>query len=87
MEPLSNGLVVRARQLAVRVLGSKGSRRQVRACPAAAPAEVANGARGAALDVLDAQRSYFDAQVELSNAISEEYLALIELYKTLGGGW
>ncbi len=39
------------------------------------------------LDVLDAQRSYFDAQVELSNAISEEYLALIELYKTLGGGW
>ena len=39
------------------------------------------------LDVLDAQRSYFDAQVELSNAITNEYLALIELYKALGGGW
>ena len=39
------------------------------------------------LDVLDAQRRYFDAQVELSNAISNEYIALIELYKALGGGW
>ena len=39
------------------------------------------------LDVLDAQRIYFDAQVELSNAVSNEYLALIDLYKALGGGW
>ena len=39
------------------------------------------------LDVLDAQRSYFDAQVELSNAVSQEFLALIDLYKALGGGW
>ena len=39
------------------------------------------------LDVLDAQRSYFDAQVELSNAIANEYIALTELYKALGGGW
>ena len=37
--------------------------------------------------VLDAQRSYFDAQVELSNAIANEYIALTELYKALGGGW
>lgn len=39
------------------------------------------------LDVLDAQRIYFDAQVELSNAVSNEYLALVDLYKALGGGW
>lgn len=39
------------------------------------------------LDVLDAQRRYFDAQVGLSNAIRDEYLALVNLYKVLGGGW
>ncbi len=39
------------------------------------------------LDVLDAQRRYFDAQVGLSNAICDEYIALVNLYKVLGGGW
>lgn len=39
------------------------------------------------LDVLDAQRKYFDAQISMSNAISNEYLAMINLYKALGGGW
>lgn len=39
------------------------------------------------LDVLDAQRRYFDAQVGLSNAIRDEYIALVNLYKVLGGGW
>ena len=39
------------------------------------------------LDFLDAQRAYFDAQVELSNAIMNEHLALVDMYKALGGGW
>ena len=39
------------------------------------------------MDVLDAQRSYFSSQVELSNAIMQEYKVLVELYKALGGGW
>ena len=39
------------------------------------------------LDVLDAQRKYFDAQIGLSNAVRDEYTALVELYKALGGGW
>ncbi|MCD8166647.1 MAG: efflux transporter outer membrane subunit [Bacteroides sp.] len=39
------------------------------------------------LNVLDAHRRYFDAQIGLSNAIRDEYLALVELYKVLGGGW
>lgn len=39
------------------------------------------------LDVLDAQRKYFDAQIGLSNAIRDEYVALVLLYKALGGGW
>ena len=39
------------------------------------------------IDVLDAQRSYLNAEIDLSNAIRDEYIALIVLYKALGGGW
>lgn len=39
------------------------------------------------LDVLDAQRGYFDAQIGLSNAIRDKQISLIQLYKALGGGW
>lgn len=39
------------------------------------------------LDVLDAQRSYFDARVSLSNATRDKHLVIIRLYKALGGGW
>lgn len=39
------------------------------------------------LDVLDAQRRYFDAQIGLANSIRDEYLAIINLYKALGGSW
>jgi len=38
------------------------------------------------LDVLDAQRRYFDARIGLSNALRDEYLAIVQLYKVLGGG-
>lgn len=39
------------------------------------------------IDVLDAQRSYFNAEIDHSNAIRNHYLAMINLYKALGGGW
>ncbi|MCH5346401.1 MAG: TolC family protein [Muribaculaceae bacterium] len=39
------------------------------------------------IDVLDAERRYFEAQVSLSNAVRDEYLAVVTLYKVLGGGW
>ncbi|MDE6153707.1 MAG: TolC family protein [Muribaculaceae bacterium] len=39
------------------------------------------------IDVLDASRRYFDAQITLSNAVRDEYLALVDLYRSLGGGW
>ena len=39
------------------------------------------------IDVLDAQRRYFDAQVGVSNAVRDQYLALVTLYKCLGGGF
>lgn len=39
------------------------------------------------IDVLDAQRRYFDAQIGVNNALRDEYIALVNLYKSLGGGW
>ena len=39
------------------------------------------------LDVLDAQSSYLNAEIQHSNAIRDRYLAMIDLYKALGGGW
>ena len=39
------------------------------------------------IEVLDAQRRYFDAQIGVSNAVRDENLALVQLYKALGGGW
>ncbi|QFU77380.1 efflux transporter outer membrane subunit [Halioglobus maricola] len=39
------------------------------------------------LDVLDAQRLLFDAQLAVSNAREAQLFALVDLYKALGGGW
>lgn len=39
------------------------------------------------IDVLDAQRRYFDAQIAFSNAVRDQYRALVDIYKALGGGW
>jgi len=38
------------------------------------------------IDVLDAQRRYYEAQVGLSNAICNRHLAVVTLYRVLGGG-
>lgn len=39
------------------------------------------------LEVLDAQRSLFSAEIDEVVAISDHYVSLIRLYKALGGGW
>ncbi|MGH7670819.1 MAG: TolC family protein, partial [Gemmatimonadaceae bacterium] len=39
------------------------------------------------LDVLDAQRSLFTAQLALSQAQLQQLTAAVQLYKALGGGW
>lgn len=39
------------------------------------------------IDVLDAQRRFLEAQIARTNAIRDEHLALVQLYKALGGGW
>lgn len=39
------------------------------------------------IDVLDAQRGLLDAEVGLNNAIRDELLSVVDLYKALGGGY
>jgi len=39
------------------------------------------------LEVLDAQRQQFDAQLSLANAVRDELTSTVQLYRTLGGGW
>jgi multidrug efflux system outer membrane protein len=39
------------------------------------------------LDVLDAQRSLFSAELDEAATIGSHYVSLVNLYKALGGGW
>jgi multidrug efflux system outer membrane protein len=39
------------------------------------------------LEVLDGQRSLFDAELVLAAARGNEYQSLVRLYRALGGGW
>lgn len=39
------------------------------------------------LEVLDSERSLFQAQLQLTQTQGQLYVALINLYKSLGGGW
>src|ERR1700722_2810542 len=39
------------------------------------------------LEVLDGQRSLFDAELTLASARGNEYQSLVQLYRALGGGW
>jgi multidrug efflux system outer membrane protein len=39
------------------------------------------------LDVLDAQRSHATAEQELSSAVTAKQLSMVNLYRSLGGGW
>ena len=39
------------------------------------------------LEVLDSQRSLFEAELTLAQARNNEYQGLVQLYKALGGGW
>jgi multidrug efflux system outer membrane protein len=39
------------------------------------------------LDVLDAQRQLFSAQVDLAGTTRDQLTAVVQIYKALGGGW
>ena len=39
------------------------------------------------LEVLDSERQFFDAELGLVRAQRDELLAVVRLYRALGGGW
>ena len=39
------------------------------------------------LEVLDAERQFFDAEIELARAKLDQLRSYVELYRALGGGW
>jgi multidrug efflux system outer membrane protein len=39
------------------------------------------------LDVLDAQRQLFQAELELASIMRDQLTAVVQVYKALGGGW
>jgi outer membrane protein, multidrug efflux system len=39
------------------------------------------------LEVLDGQRSLYNAELTLAQARGSEYQSLVQLYRALGGGW
>ena len=45
------------------------------------------GGVAAYLEVLDEQRSLFDAELGEAGARRDELVALVQVYKALGGGW
>jgi multidrug efflux system outer membrane protein len=45
------------------------------------------GGVAAYLEVLDAQRSLFNAELDEAQTLGSHYVSLVRLYKALGGGW
>jgi len=39
------------------------------------------------LDVLDAERTYYESETQLVNLTVQQYLSYVSLFKALGGGW
>ena len=39
------------------------------------------------LDVIDAERTLYDSQMQFSNIVAEQYINYVNLCKALGGGW
>lgn len=46
-----------------------------------------NGGVSSYLEVLDAQRQLFQGEIQHSQAMLSHYLAVVSLYRALGGGW
>src|SRR5690348_11189571 len=46
-----------------------------------------NGGAASYLEVLDSETRYFDGEIGLAEAQLNERLALVQLYRSLGGGW
>jgi multidrug efflux system outer membrane protein len=65
--------------------------RQIQVTATTAASELAlaryQGGVSSYLEVLDAQRQQFDAQLSLANAVRDELTSAVQLYRALGGGW
>ena len=46
-----------------------------------------NGGVDTLLSALDADRDLFDAELDLTQIKRDELLSLVQLYRSLGGGW
>jgi outer membrane protein, multidrug efflux system len=45
------------------------------------------GGRSSYLDVLDADRSTYAGEIQQNQTLRDQYIALISVYKAMGGGW
>jgi len=65
--------------------------RQARVAAAERAVEIANlrytNGLSSYLDVLDAQRQLFSAELELVSSTRDQLTAVVQIYKALGGGW
>ena len=46
-----------------------------------------NNGLSAYLDVIDAERTLYDSQMQFSNIVAQQYINYVNLCKALGGGW
>jgi outer membrane protein, multidrug efflux system len=71
--------------------GDIRTQREARVQAAARALDIANlryiSGLGTYLDVLDAQRQLFSAQVDLAGTTRDQLTAVVQIYKALGGGW
>ncbi len=82
---VSNALTLRQKLAEARVL----RRREVDALVESVRLSLIRYERGLAsyYEVLEAQQQLFPAQISLARVRTEEFLALVALYRSLGGGW
>lgn len=77
--------------ISLRKLGQQRTEQQQRATAEGQVVELAElrykGGVSSYLEVLDAQRSLFNAQIDDATTASEHTRSLIQLYKALGAGW
>jgi hypothetical protein len=66
---------------------SRLHQKRLRASKSAANRNDVFSHRNTLLNALDADRDLFAAEVSLARTRRDELLALVQLYKALGGGW
>ncbi|HET8724602.1 MAG TPA: efflux transporter outer membrane subunit [Anaeromyxobacteraceae bacterium] len=77
--------------ISVRKLGEAAAQYEVQVTAARSAERLARlryeGGVSAYLEVLDAQRSLFSSELQLAQTNRDQLVAMVQLYKALGGGW